>query len=238
MAISQLKVKGNKKIIQTNIMAATNKVITLKDIHNLNSKLKAKTTGVTDLQALVTEIRKIQGATIEIAVSDDNELLGVHFQDQRMKQMFEHYPELVIYDATYKLNNLRMPIFLLLVVDGNGESEIISIWFVKSESHFVFTSMANIFKQQNPSYEAIEVFMADKDFADREAVKECFPGKYIGICIFHVLRTFKREITEAKRKITPPQKFAVMDILQKMVYSYDEDKYNEYYESLMSLNLK
>ncbi|CAB3998648.1 Hypothetical predicted protein [Paramuricea clavata] len=30
-------------------------------------------------------------------------------------------------DATYKLNNLRMPVFLQLIVDGNGESEIVFV---------------------------------------------------------------------------------------------------------------
>ena len=30
------------------------------------------------------------------------------------------YPELVLIDATYKLNNLRMPLYITMVVDGNG----------------------------------------------------------------------------------------------------------------------
>ena len=30
-------------------------------------------------------------------------------------------------DATYKLLNLRLPLYLLLCIDGNGQSEIIGM---------------------------------------------------------------------------------------------------------------
>ena len=48
-------------------------------------------------------------------------------------EMFSNFPELLLIDATYKLNDLRMPLYIMMVVDGNGESEIVALWIVASE---------------------------------------------------------------------------------------------------------
>ena len=58
---------------------------------------------------------------------------GIYFQDSSMKMSSESYPELLMVDATYKWNNLRMPVFIPLVIDGNGESEIVSVFLVSTE---------------------------------------------------------------------------------------------------------
>ena len=60
---------------------------------------------------------------------------GVFMQSSEMKATFRAFPELILIDATYKVNDLRMPLYLMLVVDGNGESEVVALWFVRSESH-------------------------------------------------------------------------------------------------------
>ena len=36
-------------------------------------------------------------------------------------------------DVTYKLNDLRMPLYLFLIEHRNGESEIVSVWMVVTE---------------------------------------------------------------------------------------------------------
>jgi hypothetical protein len=40
--------------------------------------------------------------------------------------MFEKLAEVLLIDATYKLNELRLPLFVLMSVDDNGEGEIMS----------------------------------------------------------------------------------------------------------------
>ena len=42
-----------------------------------------------------------------------------------MKAMFFSYPELIMVHATYKLNEFHMPLYLFLIVDDNGQNEII-----------------------------------------------------------------------------------------------------------------
>ena len=84
----------------------------------------------------------LSGAIVEV-VSDVNGLVnGIYFQDESMRRMFESFPELFMLDATYKLNELRLPLFVVLTVDGNGESEIVSLWIVSDESKETVTEMA------------------------------------------------------------------------------------------------
>ena len=48
--------------------------------------------------------------------------------------VYAAYPEVLLVDATYKLNELRMPVYLLLVIDSNGQSEIVGV-FVNSRCY-------------------------------------------------------------------------------------------------------
>ena len=41
-----------------------------------------------------------------------------------MIEDFQSYPEIILIDARYKLTELRLPVYLLLVEDCMGESEI------------------------------------------------------------------------------------------------------------------
>lgn len=62
--------------------------------------------------------------------------------------MREMCPEPVLVDVTYKLNNLglQMPVFVQLIVDGNGESEIISVFIASTEDFDTMKHLLNIFQ--------------------------------------------------------------------------------------------
>ena len=47
----------------------------------------------------------------------------------------------------------------------------------------------------HPQSEMLRVIMADKDITKRSVITECFPNSKLLICLFHTLRSFKREIS-------------------------------------------
>ena len=59
--------------------------------------------------------------------------------------MYARYPELILIDATYKLNNLRMSMYILVVVDGIGESKIVALWLVVNEDKDTISHLMDIF---------------------------------------------------------------------------------------------
>lgn len=154
-----------------------------------------------------------------------------------MAQIFEKYPELILYDTTYKMNNKNLPLVLQLCVDGNGETEIANLFVAKSESRLCIGVMCDIFKELNASWTNTRVIIGDKDFADRSIYKEKFPDSALQICLYHALVNFGREITKAKRDITTSEREAALEIIQRLVYSETEDSYNSIYEELVALKL-
>lgn len=179
---------------------------------------------------------KIPNARVKVVINDSNELTGIYFQDERMAKLFDKYPEVLLIDATYKLNNRGVPLFVLLVIDGNGESEIAGLWFIKSESIETISPLVDAFKELNESWTKTKVIISDKDFAERSVFREKFNGIPLQICLFHALRNFNREVTTAKRKITVGQREQVLEILCKMAYSRTSIEYDSLYAELLQLN--
>ena len=67
-----------------------------------------------------------------------------------MNEMFEKFPEILLADATYKFIDLRIPVYLLLVVDGDGLSEIVVLFILTDETKIIIESI-HVFKKYNES---------------------------------------------------------------------------------------
>lgn len=164
--------------------------------------------------------------------------LGIFFQEDRMATIFEKYPELLLFDGTYKMNNLNMPLILQLCVDGNGETEIASMFIGRSESRSSVGAMIDAFQDFNSAWTKTVVIIGDKDFADRDVYMEKYPDAVLQICLYHVFVAFNREITTAKRNINKQQREAALSILECLAYSSSENSYQTYYKELLDLNLE
>ena len=126
-----------------------------------------------------------------------------------------------------------MPLYVLLVEDGNGESEVVAIWIVVNEDSSSIKKMVGLFKRH---WNKTVTVITDKDFVESDTFKDEFPQASLQICLFHVLRTFKREITSDKLCITQPERKLALEILQKMAYSSSEVHY--LYEQLKQTEMK
>ena len=166
---------------------------------------------------------------MEVLVNDNNVLCGIYFQDENMKRIFAAYPELVCMDATYKLVNLQFPFYVLLVEDGNGQSEVAAAFLLLEETEVSILSVIEIFKRHNPSWELVRVLMTDKDLTERDVLAKSFPSAPLLICLYHTFRSFHREIAMDNMGITSGQRNCCVDMLQNMAYATSEEKYLELY---------
>ena len=92
--------------------------------------------------------------------------------------------------------------------------------------------MIHIFKQKNPNWTNTTVILTDRDMRELSVFGEEFPNAELQICLFHVLRTFKREITTERMGITSGEKCTVLELLQKIAYAPSEEEYTKGYEAL------
>ena len=223
----------------------------LKDLSNINAKLNCSKSR-NDLEESVKHLKDIHGkyanvvcwlifnvtfkncyicniinlgASVEILVSESNMLLGIYFQDEEMKKMFSSYPELVCIDATYKLLELRFPVYIMLVEDGNGQSEVVAVFLLMEETEQSIKSMVGIFKKYNPQWKATRVLMTDKDMTERDVLAAQFPSAELIICLFHTFRSFRREVVVDKMGITSGQCNMCLELLQEMAYATSEESY-------------
>ena len=114
--------------------------------------------------------------------ADENKILkGILFQTQEMRSSFPAYPELVL----HKLNDLRMPLYVLQILDGNGQAEIICFWLVASEDRSTISYMMDAFKKRNDCWPKVQVIIADKDMMERHVLCKKLPNADILICLFH-----------------------------------------------------
>ncbi len=86
------------------------------------------------------------GPIVEVIVPEENVVNGIFYQDERVKCMIDS-PKLCLYIyATYELNDLRIPLYLFLVEDGNSESEVVPLWMLIEDSESI-CQMVEIFNQ-------------------------------------------------------------------------------------------
>ena len=64
-------------------------------------------------------------------------------------------------DATYKLNELRMLHYLMMVIHGNGQSEIVAMFLTLLETKQAIRDMNHAFKEVNPAWQKIGVVISD-----------------------------------------------------------------------------
>ena len=164
-------------------------------------------------------------------VDEDSMLKAIYFQTPEMKRVFESFPELLLIDATYKLNDLQMPLYVLMVVDGNGESEIVCLWLTQ----FADKELVQGFKKSNPNWSLIKCIMSDKDMTERIVLHEQIPQSKLLICLFHTLQSMRREISCEKLGISQGERSVCLEILSKMVYARNEEEYSKLYDDLKSL---
>ena len=89
--------------------------------------------------------------------------------------------------------------------------------------------MVALFKKHNPQWESVTVIMADKYLTEHMVLAEQFPSAQLLICLFHTLRSLRREITQEKMGITAGKRIYCLEILQEMAYAKDTDEYMELY---------
>lgn len=233
---SALNVQPNFRLLQNSVNDASDAVgkVILKDLYNRKAKLNKadkKSEQFGDLYALVREMEGISGSTVHV-IETSNDIQAIYFQDEQMKKMFSIYPEVLMCDATYSVNNRNMPLQIVMVVDGNGESHIVALFIIRSESVQIMKGLFEIFADENENTSKIDVIMVDKHASNLATFGEMFPNAKIHLCVFHVQQIFSREITTKKRNISENDKKAALKIVNQMIYCKTESEYNDLYSQL------
>lgn len=108
-----------------------------------------------------------------------------------------------------------MPLQVVMCADGDGESQIVALFIIRSENATVMKKLFGIFIEENPNCNKIKTVMVDKHASNLATFAVVFPNAEINLCVFHVKQIFLREVTTKKRNITSEVQKQAIEILKK-----------------------
>ena len=76
--------------------------------------------------------------------------------------------------------------------------------------------MVNVFQKHNSKWTETNVIMTDKDMNERDVLQEAFPDATLQLCLFHVLRCFRREVTIEAMAIWSAERALVHDFYRSL----------------------
>lgn len=99
-----------------------------------------------------------------------------------MKICINAYGKIIFVDATCKLLSIKTDVYLIIVEDSNGISEIVAVYILVYEDRNSIKWFFEMFKSLNESWPQIKVVPSDKDLLGRDVIKICFPQARVLIC--------------------------------------------------------
>lgn len=63
---------------------------------------------------------KYNCSVLDIVKDNTNMFSGLFFQDNGLVRMYQHYPDIVFIDGTYKLHSNNASTYIFIGVDGEG----------------------------------------------------------------------------------------------------------------------
>jgi len=123
----------------------------------------------------------------------DGTLECLFWSSSKQLELLASHGEVIMLDATYKVNNLRMPLYTLAVVDkdGHGQPVAHAVLAREDEAH-VRLFLADVLQWEDKIAHA--TFVTDKDFAEINAVRSVCPQANVFLCRFHIMKAFTEEI--------------------------------------------
>jgi hypothetical protein len=102
-------------------------------------------------------------------------------------KMFELYPEVLVFDTTYKTNVSQMPLGCFIGVDNRNTSFIIGMVLINSEKTEAFSfALRSLLQKSRVAPSLIKTIFTDFDTGIRKGFGETLPDVDILVCRWHV----------------------------------------------------
>ncbi|XP_069775813.1 zinc finger SWIM domain-containing protein 1-like isoform X2 [Narcine bancroftii] len=232
--------QSNGGCVKEELQKVTVKVPIQEDVQNQEDADKCGDVKVekTDLEMMVPTLAAVKDGTVVVVVSKANVLQAIYYQDCGMKQAFESFPEVLLLDAACSWEDLQLPSYLLLAINGNGESELVCLWFLQKLERETFRQLLRIFARKNPASERTRVVVSSNEACGGELVSDALPGAKLLSCLAHTLLTFQRDVTTEKLQVSDRQRDQILQTLHSMCYASSAEEYDLLYRQLLDTKVQ
>ena len=147
--------------------------------------------------------------------------------------------ELVFMDATSSLDRFNCPTFILSTGSAAGAIPL-GVFVVSDESTSTIAAGLNLLKSVMPSgafygrgcETGPELILTDEQAAQREALRQVWPGTRQLLCLFHYLQRWWRWLWEKKQGIDLEDRKDIMQLVRKLVYASTPLELSEIYHDI------
>ena len=225
-----LSLQPKTKYVKEMIASKYGKFVTLKDIHNLKTRMKNKSRGGRKdeqllLEELENSLKKDPSSCGGIVVNENDTLEVLFYQSGLMKHLFQKFPEILLVDATYNVNGVGMPLYCLMIEDGFGHGRVVQYAATAEEDVLHIRKIMQTFKEENPAWTSVHVIVVDKDFTEWKVLKEEFPEATVLFCQWHVMKAMFKKMVECD--VDKKERDEVRDLIRHLVYSKDADDHDD-----------
>ncbi|KAL3193715.1 hypothetical protein MRX96_002159 [Rhipicephalus microplus] len=139
----------------------------------------------------------------EGVASECEDTLLFCFQTKFMRSMLKKYGgSVVCLDATHKMSDYALPLFLLVVKTPSGYTPA-GVFIIQFETAHCIAEALDVFKQWCDNWSP-HYWMVDYSKAEISAIKQVFPESQISICDFHRLQAWQRWLRRKENNISDP----------------------------------
>jgi zinc finger SWIM domain-containing protein 3 len=224
---------SEQSAVQEPFQVMSGKQATLTDMRN--SKFQRRNCKAENqLDSIVSLLEAKERSIVQVAVTEDSQLFGIFYQDAVMQKIFAKFPELLVVEEPYSVDELGMFMYLLMIVDGNGQSEIVCTFLAVEAGDETVKQVIQLFKTHNPAYVNIRAVITNRELIQCQMLQGEFPEIPLLICPLHVLELFHRDVTCEQMEITVHQRDLCLEILEGILRSKTVDEYNRKHEELVN----
>ncbi|KAK3916275.1 Zinc finger SWIM domain-containing protein 3 [Frankliniella fusca] len=197
--------------------------LTSRDLANFRAQLKKeKHEGRSEedrLSKVLEDLLTDKDASLVVGRDKNQKMKFLFFQTSGMKRNVARYGKVILLDHSHKVNSNRMPVCVIMVMDGEGNGRAAGYAFVANEQLVTVAEVLKSFRESIGEELAVAVrtIVIDKDPSEIGAIEQVFPEVHIHLCIFHVGRSLNEKSSK--------ESALVKEILDKLKYATTDSKF-------------
>ncbi|XP_073121140.1 protein FAR1-RELATED SEQUENCE 5-like [Henckelia pumila] len=162
-----------------------------KDCRNYIDKVRKLRLGEGDAAAIQAYFSKMQslspGFFFRLDLDGDGRLKNIFWADNRCRQAYKEFGDVVTFDTTYLTNKYDMPFAPFIGVNHHGHSTLLGFGLLSSEDTETFVWLFRIWLECM-EFKSPQGIITDQDRAMQNAIEAAFPNSKHRWCLWHILK--------------------------------------------------
>ncbi|XP_021738365.1 protein FAR1-RELATED SEQUENCE 5-like [Chenopodium quinoa] len=178
---------------------------TLRDHLNYISRRKMKEIEGGDAQTVIDNLYKRQAEEEDFFFrfklggdQNTNRLTTIYCRDSEMKEYFDIYGDVTVFDTTYRTNKYNLICAPIVGVNNHWQNVMFGCAFIADEKTDTFEWVLSTFKKSMGGSQPVTIF-TDQDLAMSNAIEKVFPHSRHRLCIWHLIKNAVSRFGSLKR---------------------------------------